>query len=77
MTKLEELKAAYGAALAAYNASTARDDARAAVYDALDAVVVVDDECADDPDEVWVTWIGAWEDCCDELNKKHKENSND
>lgn len=38
MTKLEELKAA---------AEAARDDARAAVYDALDAVVVVD-EYADD-----------------------------
>ena len=35
MAKLEELKAA---------AEAARDDARAAVYDALDAVVVVDDE---------------------------------
>jgi hypothetical protein len=35
MTKLEELKAA---------AEAVRDDARAAVYDALDAVVVVDDE---------------------------------
>jgi hypothetical protein len=37
----------------------------------------IDDECADDPDEVWVTWIDAWEDCCDELRKTQKENSND
>jgi hypothetical protein len=39
MTKLEELKATRDAAV---------DAARAAVYDALDAVVVVDDEYAGD-----------------------------
>jgi hypothetical protein len=41
MNKLEELKAA---------ADTARSDARTAVYDALDAVVVVDDEYVADAD---------------------------
>jgi hypothetical protein len=41
MNKLEELKAA---------ADTARNDARTAVYDALDAVVVVDDEYVADAD---------------------------
>jgi hypothetical protein len=41
MTKLEELKAI---------ADAARNDARTAVYDALDAVVVVDDEYVADAD---------------------------
>ena len=41
MTKLEELKAV---------ADAARNDARTAVYDALDAVVVVDDEYVADAD---------------------------
>lgn len=53
---------------------TKLEEMHVAAWMAYDAI---DDECADDPDEVWVTWIGAWEDCCDELNKKHKEKTND
>jgi hypothetical protein len=74
MTKLEELKAA---------ADTAADTARAAVYDALDAVVVVDDEYAAD-DAAWkavAALDAAAADACAaykaELKKIHEENCND
>ena len=74
MTKLEELKAA---------AEAARDDARAAVYDALDAVVVVDDEYVADA-AAWKA-VAALDAAVDvardayeaELKKTQKENSND
>jgi hypothetical protein len=74
MTKLEELKAA---------AEAARDDARAAVYDALDAVVVVDDEYVADA-AAWdaeAVLAAAADAACDayeaELKKIQEENSND
>ena len=74
MTKLEELKAA---------AEAARDDARAAVSDALDAVVFVDDEYAAD-DAAWKAVTArdaAADDACAaykaELKKTQEENSND
>lgn len=74
MTKLEELKAARDAAC---------DNARAAVYDALDAVVVVDDEYAAD-DAAWkavAALDAAAADACAaykaELKKVQEENSND
>jgi hypothetical protein len=74
MTKLEELKAA---------AEAVRDDARAAVYDALDAVVVVDDEYVADA-AAWKA-VDALDDALDaaldayeaELKKIQEENSND
>lgn len=74
MTKLEELKAA---------ADTARDDARAAVYDALDAVVVVDDEYADDAaawnaaDTLDAAAYAARDAYEAELNNQLKEKTND
>jgi hypothetical protein len=65
MTKLEELKAA---------AEAACDNARAAVYDALDAVVVVDDEYVADAEAVLAAAADA---ACDayeaELKKKPEE----
>ena len=74
MTKLEEMKAA---------ADAARDDARAAVYDALDAVVVVDDEYAAD-DAAWkaVTALDAAADAARdaykaELKKTQEEKTNE
>ena len=74
MTKLEELKAA---------ADTARDDACDAVYDAFDAVVVVDDEYAAD-DAAWKA-VAALDAAADaardaynaELYKIQEENSDD
>jgi hypothetical protein len=70
MAKLEELKAA---------AEAARDDARAAVYDALDAVVVVDDEYVADA-AAWdaeAVLAAAADAACDayeaELKKKPEE----
>jgi len=74
MTKLEELKAA---------AEAARDDARAAVYDARDAVVVVDDEyvadaAAWDAEAVLAAAADAARDAYEaELKKTQEENSND
>jgi hypothetical protein len=53
---------------------TRLEELKAAAWMAYDAL---DDECADDPHEVLCTWIDAWEDCCDELEKTQEENSND
>ena len=71
MTKLEEMKAA---------ADAARDDARAAVYDALAVPEFVDDEYVAAwaaYDAVAAAWDAAWAAYQEELNKTQKENSND